>query len=101
MSLCWAAKVDGFKLAVGIGVEHPIFEKSFVLIPFLCIFITCCHIEDWQLWDLTFLRLFGTWTAIGMVSRVRNYGVELVFDGYFGFDGQHKRIVLFIFLLSL
>ena len=53
------------------------------------------------MWDLTFLRLFGTWTAIGMASRVRNYGVELVFDGYFGLDGQHKRIVLFIFLLSL
>jgi len=34
---------DGFKLAAGIiGVEHPIFEKVFVLIPFLCIFIPCC-----------------------------------------------------------
>ena len=81
-------------------------KKSFILIHFLCIFIPCCDrfasdIEDWQLWDLTFLRLFGTWTAIGMVSRVRNYGVELVFDGYFGLDGQHKRIILFVFLLSL
>jgi hypothetical protein len=53
------------------------------------------------LWDLTFLRLFGTWTAIGMASQVRNYGVELVFDGYLGLDGQPKRIVLFIFLFSL
>jgi len=66
MSLCWAAKVDGFKLAAAIGVEHPIFEKSFVLIPFLCIFITCCHTEDWQLWDLIFLRLWnvdGNWNG--------------------------------------
>jgi hypothetical protein len=61
MSLRWAAKVDGFKLATGIiGVEHPISEKSFVLIPFLCISIPCCdrfalHVEDWQLWDLSFL----------------------------------------------